>query len=84
MTKQVLILSTRGGDLRSCVDGWTCEDATLYVPGKPIGFTPSPRCEGYDTALEALADGWDLLGPPRLEENGLWEWWMIRRQPVVG
>ena len=73
---QVASVSTRASTLRSEIDGWTFEDASLYVhkfadhPKRVfIGYTPSPKgIPLYSCVLEMLADGWELLGPPQREE----------------
>ena len=74
---QVASVSTNGATVRSEIDGWTFEDASLLVkrshpssPGKIfIGYTPGPKdIPHYTCVLEMLADGWELLGPPQREE----------------
>lgn len=94
---QVASVSTTAATLRSEIDGWSFEDASLLVkrshasdPGKIfIGYTPSPKDIPYYTSvLEMLADGWELLGPPARET---WEtddgkqheqWsWWLQREP---
>lgn len=78
---QVACVSTNRPTVRSEVDGWTFEDASLLVrktlPSDPhkifIGYTPSPKPDDiplYTSVLEMLADGWMLLGPP---ERETWE-----------
>jgi hypothetical protein len=78
-------VQTDGHSMRSKIDGTGMEDPRLFVRGKPIGLTPSPRCCYLGaTVLEMLADGWRLLGPPRdtsftTEEGKRWEqseWWL--------
>ena len=79
---QVASVSTPRPTLRSEIDGWTFEDASLLVrrslPSGPgnlsypakifIGYTPSPKdIPYYGCVLEMLADGWELLGPPDRE-----------------
>lgn len=73
---QVASVSTSSATLRSEIDGWTFEDASLLVkrslpsnPGKlAIGLTPSPKdIPFYGCVLEMLADGWELLGAPERE-----------------
>lgn len=93
---QVASVSTRDATLRSEIDGWTFEDASLLVrrshssnPGKIfIGYTPGPRdIPSYTCVLEMLADGWELLGPPRhvtwTNDDGKpgeeWSWWLQRK-----
>jgi hypothetical protein len=75
---QVATVSTSRPSLRSDIDGWGFEDASLLVrrpdpsnPGKIfIGYTPSPKdIPHYGCVLEMLADGWELLGPP---EHQIW------------
>jgi len=93
---QVASVSTNGPTVRSEIDGWTFEDASLLVrqshasdPGKIfIGYTPSPEIPCYGTVLEMLADGWELLGPPQREDwttddgqkHEQWGWWLQRAQ----
>jgi hypothetical protein len=76
---QIASVSTLGGTVRSAIDGWTFEDASLLVkrshasdPHKIfIGYTPSPKdIPLYTCVLEMLADGWELLGAPQKES---WE-----------
>jgi hypothetical protein len=87
---QIATVSTRKGDLRSEIDGWTYEDSSLLVrrgdgerPGIFIGWTPSPRdIPHYGCVLEMLADGWKLLGAPTFDDapavGGEWTWWLTR------
>jgi hypothetical protein len=92
---QVASVSTNGPTVRSAIDGWTFEDASLLVkrshasdPGKIfIGYTPSPKdIPLYTSVLEMLADGWELLGPPEREtwetdgkQHEQWSWWLQRK-----
>ena len=92
---QVASVSTNGPTVRSEVDGWTFEDASLLVkrsdPSDPhkifIGYTPSPKdIPLYTSVLEMLADGWELLGPPEREtweadgkQHEQWSWWLQRK-----
>ena len=73
---QVASVSTRDGTVRSEIEGWTFEDASLLVKrSEPsdeskifIGYTPSPRdIPRYACILEMLADEWELLGAPERE-----------------
>ena len=97
---QVASVSTSDPTLRSAIDGWTFEDARLLVkrshsgnPGKLfIGYTPGPTdIHSYTCVLEMLADGWELLGPPRREmwkssgaQHEQWGWWLQRKlQPCL-
>ena len=91
---KVLILNTSEPSLRSEVWGWGYEDSSLYVPNKPIGFTPSLRSGlkkqelaeySPKTVLEALANGWKLLGTPQSEsitvgddKEEAWTWWLTK------
>jgi hypothetical protein len=75
---QVASVSTRDPTVRSEIDGWTFEDASLLarrsLDSNPhgkifIGYTPAPKdIPHYGCILEMLADGWELLGPPQREE----------------
>ncbi len=82
MAEQTLTILTKASGLRSEAIGWNCEDSSLYVPNKAIGLTPGPRPHGhwtYDTVLQAQADGWKLLAPPRYSEDEEgWDWWLTR------
>ncbi len=94
---QVASVSTSRPTVRSEIDGWTFEDATLLVRrslhssnGKIfIGYTPSPKdIPFYTCVLEMLADGWKLLGPPEHEtwevdsaQHEQWSWWLQREPP---
>jgi hypothetical protein len=94
---QVANVSTDRPTVRSEIDGWTFEDASLLVrrshhsnPGKIfIGYTPSPKdIPHYGCVLEMLADGWELLSPPEREtwtaggvEREQWSWWLQRKLP---
>lgn len=77
---KVLMVETSQYNLRGKIEGWTVEDSNLYIPGKPIGLTPSPEYKEEnrpDTILEALSYKWKLLGPPqRLGEYFIW--WLIK------
>ena len=73
---QVASVSTSDPTLRSEIEGWTFEDASLLVkrahdsnPGEIfIGYTPAPKdIPHYGCVLEMLADGWELLGSPQRE-----------------
>lgn len=74
---QVASVTTCHGTVRSEIEGWTFEDASLLVrrslPSKEsgklfIGHTPSPKnIPFYGCVLEMLADSWKLLGPPQQE-----------------
>lgn len=94
---KILVVSTSSPSMRAEIWGWGYEDSDLYVPDQPIGFTPSPEMglKALDnpskewhpkTILEALANGWKLLGPPQLEnarpayadEDESWAWWMSK------
>jgi hypothetical protein len=87
---QIGSLMTSRCSVRAEVEGWGFEDSSLLVRGRHIGMTPSPkRIPYYKTVLEALADGWVLLGVPVREvyprEEGvrdteveLWNWWITR------
>jgi hypothetical protein len=80
MAQQVMIVSTTRPDLRDEIFGWTVEDPNLFVPGKPIGYTPHARdLSRPGTVMEALAFGWRLLAPPT-EDKDLegWTWWLVR------
>lgn len=94
---QIASVCTNAPTVRAQIDGWSFEDSDLLVrkeddrrPGHIfIGFTPSPGgISLYDTVLEMLADGWDLLGPPTDEswtnEDGKkieqWDWWLTRKR----
>lgn len=80
---KVLIVETGGGTLRSKIHGWGEEDSDLFVHGQPIGLTPGPKPRACpETVLEALADGWKLLGPPTAIDDVViedaWEWWLTK------
>lgn len=82
--KQVLVVISREPGLRSEIIGWTAEDASLYVVGKPIGYTPPPKrtlvsTYAPQTIMEALYWGWKLLAPPTyIKSEAGWEWWLTR------
>ncbi len=78
MAQKVLIVSTERPDLRSTIFGWTYEDSSLYVDGKPIGYMRSPHSYHPETVLEALADGWKLLSAPVREDAGDYTWWLVK------
>jgi hypothetical protein len=74
--RQIASVSTSAATVRSEIDGWTFEDASLLVKRSHpsdkskifIGYTPSPKhTPHYACILEMLADGWELLGPPQKE-----------------
>lgn len=83
---KIASVCTDGPTVRSEINGWGYEDSDLYVRGKHIGATPSPREHHHGTILEMLADGWKLLAPPadesfttedgrRIEQH---EWWLTK------
>lgn len=78
---KVMVVSTYEADLRAEIWGWKEEDSSLYVPNKPIGMTPAPKYSAPGTVLQALAEGWRLLGPPQIEghynEGTAWDWWLV-------
>jgi hypothetical protein len=92
---QIANVSTSHPNVRSEIDGWTFEDASLLVRrshtsnrGKIfIGYTPSPKdIPLYTSILEMLANGWELLGPPTREtwetdgeQHEQWSWWLQRK-----
>ena len=92
---QVASVSTNGPTVRSEIDGWSFEDASLLVrkshssdPHKIfIGYTPAPKdIPLYTSVLEMLADGWELLGPPEREtwetdgkQHEQWSWGLQRK-----
>ena len=83
--REVLIFTTGEPSLRSEVIGWTHEDPSLFVRDKPIGYTPAPRYNySPKTAMQAMADGWELVTAPtrEVEENGeeYWTWWMTKEK----
>jgi hypothetical protein len=77
---KVLILETEQPNLRSEVLGWGEENSGLFVRNRPIGLTPGPKITySPKTVLEALADGWKLLGPPQVEnKRTLYTWWLTK------
>jgi len=72
------MMDTEEVSLRCPVIGWSSEDPDIYVPNKPIGMTPSPHIRTYETVLEAMADGWELLGPP-VDDGTAVTWWLSKR-----
>ena len=92
---QIASVSTSAATVRSEIEGWTFEDASLLIhrsspSGKLlIGHTPSPKdIPFYTCVLEMLADSWELLGPPTREswsnDEGQsfeqWGWWLQRKK----
>lgn len=80
---KVMTVSTAAPSLRDEIFGWSLENSDLFVRDKPIGRTPTPLSGPYpNTILEALHDGWKLLGPPtRIKHDDgteSWEWWLTR------
>lgn len=89
---KIFTCTTSGGTVRDEIIGWTFEDSDLYVPRKPVGFTPIPKNQPrYDTVIEALADGWKLLSAPVIWEERqryteytehvnqtYWYWWLVK------
>jgi len=80
VAEQTLIMVTKRCDLRAEAFGWSSEDASLFVPDKPIGFTPGiGGRHTYDNVLTAQAAGWKLLAPPAYSEGEEgWNWWLTR------
>jgi hypothetical protein len=82
---EVLFCTTEDFDCRSEIMGWTAESGKLYVPGKPIGLSPSPHSSGIRdycpaTILEALSYGWELVGPPQKDPETGWYDWCLQRK----
>lgn len=76
---RVLIVNTSSPSLRAEIYGWGEEDSCLFVRNRPIGLTPGPKITySPKTVLEALADGWKLLGPPQTENRTLYTWWLTK------
>jgi len=79
---KVLVVSTSSPSMRAGIWGWDEENSDLYVRNKPIGFSPSGSSYSPNTILEALADGWKLLGPPQVEKAAkhveFWTWWLTK------
>jgi hypothetical protein len=77
--QMVLEMNTSGGGVRDEVIGWTCNDSSLVIPDKHIGYTPGPKFNYmYSTVLHALHDNWKILGPPKKLEDDTFEWWLVR------
>lgn len=80
--QQILMMWTAHKDPRSDAAGWTAEDPSLYVPHANIGHTRGPLFSyTYPSPLAAMADGWHLLAPPKLDQAGQFgqfEWWFVR------
>ena len=93
-----LILETQGMGLRDAVHGWDYQDLALIRADKEIGLSAcwsrseyDPRPE-YSCVAFALADGWELLGPPvptpietcdweiQPELTTYYTWYLIKRQ----
>ena len=75
---KILIMDTISPTLRSNIVAWDIEDSGLYVSNEPIGLTPSPNANkyAYDTILEAIAEGWELMGPPVKIGKNYYTWWL--------
>jgi hypothetical protein len=92
MFQQILIMSTRKGNLRSEAFGWTAEDSAQvlryaknehYYRHVEIGRIPAwDRDQNgsfqHEAPLYAMAAGWKLMAPPKQAEDGTWEWWFTR------
>lgn len=39
---------------------------------------PLDELKRYATVLQAMADGWVLLGLPRKKQDNKWEWWLTK------
>lgn len=74
----IFTATTEAADVRSEIVGWSFEDSDLFVPNKPIGLTPSLKDQRYyNSILEAIHDGWKLLGPPT-EYDNYFDWWLTK------
>lgn len=91
--QKIITLETCSPSLRHEVVGWGGEAADLYVPHRPIGLTPCLHFTAYKTVLEAMADGWKVMAPPRdvsfdrtkvndgmviKEKIPYFEWWLTK------
>jgi hypothetical protein len=77
---KIMSAVTNRPDIRSEIYAWTEEDSSQFVPNKPIGLTPGPKYyESPKTIMEALSNGWELLGPPQEHEGKSWcTWWLCK------
>lgn len=83
--QMVMSVSSDGPTLRDEIFGWTTEDPSLYARGKMIGHTPSARESTPKTIMEALANGWRLLGPPVMVNDNTtryWDWWLVKEKEL--
>ena len=84
MSQKVLTMMTRDADPRSEADGWSANDSSLVIYGKPIGLTPELKefyC--FDCPLRAMSYDWKLLAPPipvpDFVNGETWfQWWFIK------
>lgn len=92
--QKVLTITTSGSSLRHAAIGWShCNPdyvlpEQIYLSQKHIGLVRSHENNSnycYPTVLQALADGWKLLGMPREYEQKYHdkvetecEWWLVK------
>ncbi len=54
-------------------------DPNKYTPAQPVSMYVGSAA--YNTVIEALADGWELLGPPTdvsTARSNRYEWWLTK------
>lgn len=83
---KILQIFTKSSELRSEAIGWTGDDTRFVLKDQllynhdKIGLVRShdEDFHTYSCVLLALADDWQLLGPPEKMETG-YLWWLVKR-----
>jgi hypothetical protein len=71
-----LNILTEGDSLRSKAVAWELEDTAL-INTNDWRDTPSPHPYLPDCVLEALGEGFRLLGPPTpRQDSNMFNWWL--------
>lgn len=90
--QKILILATRRGFLRDAVLFTRIEDPEVVdftLPEK--SWTSCYSAKKYQCPLEAMADGWELMGMPVKDgwigDDGFnscfFAWWMVKESPTT-
>ena len=87
MSQKIMLLGSRKPLLRAPLIGGFIEDAQAIDFALPDIKWPKPANVSYSCVLEAIKDGWELMGQPVkdgwFEMDGqntcFWSWWLVKK-----